>query len=245
MERLNPFLKGVSILLCGLVLSFGYSALLNCCIISLCLFLLVFCSHARLSKCLKGLLPVVLAAVSIYYTGLRFTGNTIEIWEVDWFITVIQNGNASYPAAAVYNGIQMSTRVLAFASLGALFALTTDGEEFVMSLMHQCRLKPKYAYGVLAAFHLLPLLQEELEKTRLAYKVRGITVRWYSVKPLFSMLVNTIHWSESVAMAMEAKGFDGEGKRTFYRITHLRWFDWSFFAGTIGFIAIGFYIFHI
>lgn len=244
MERLNPFLKGVTILLCGMVLSFGYSVLLNCGIVCLCLCLLLFGSHVRVTKCIKGILPVILAAVSIYYTGLRFAGEPVRTWETAWFFTFLP-ADSPYPAAAVYNGIQMSTRVLAYAFLGGLFALTTDGEEFVMSLMHQCRIKPKYAYGVLAAFHLLPLLQEELEKTRLAYKVRGISVKWYSVKPLFSMLVNTIYWSESVAMAMEAKGFDGEGKRTFYRITRLRWFDWCFFIGTTGLITAGFYFFHI
>ena len=83
----------------------------------------------------------------------------------------------------------------------------------MQSLIHQCHLSPKYAYGVLAAFHLLPVIREELSRTRLAFRCGGISVTPFSLRPVFAMLVNTVHWSESIAMAMESKGFSGEEKR--------------------------------
>lgn len=239
MEKLNPFLKGTTILLCGLILSFSYSILLNGSVIIACLLLLLFFSKAKVSSVIKIMLPAFLAAASIFYTGLLYTDSSMIQTEELSKISSLNFEVLSYSVTSVYNALQLSTRVLAFACLGILFALTTDGEEFVMSLMHQCRLSPKYAYGVLAAFHLLPNIKEELQKTKLAFKVRGIPVHWYSVKPVFAMLVNTIRWSESVAMAMEAKGFDGEGRRSYYTVTYLYWFDWCFFVGMVLLVLTG------
>jgi len=43
------------------------------------------------------------------------------------------------------------------------------------------------------------------------------------------MLVNSIRWSECVAMAMESKGFNPDGAagdRTYYSVPAVRWYDW-------------------
>lgn len=230
MEKLNPFLKGATILICGLLLSFSYSVILNCCIIFLSFLLLLLFSKAKFSSALKIMIPAFIAAVSIFYTGLLFTNSSMLASQTASKVKSLNFEVASYSMMSIYNALSLSTRILAYAGLGILFALTTNGEEFVRSLMHQCRLAPKYAYGVLAAFHLLPDIKKELERTKLAFRVRGVPVFWFSVKPMFSMLVNTIHWSENVAMAMESKGFDGDGERTFYSVTTIKWFDWCFFV---------------
>jgi len=239
MEKLNPFLKGVSILVCGLILSFSYSVLLNGGIIAVSLILLLFFSKARLTSLVKILVPAFVAAVSIFFTGMMFTSGSAIAPEAVSKVESLNFEVMSYSMTSVYNAIQLSSRILAFAGLGVLFAMTTDGEEFVKSLMHQCRLKPKYAYGVLAAFHLLPCIREEFAKAQMAFRVRGIPVTPFSMKPVFAMLVNTVHWSEHVAMAMESKGFDGEGARTYYTVTVIRWYDWCFLAVMVSLLVSG------
>ena len=42
-----------------------------------------------------------------------------------------------------------------------------------MSLIHQCKLSPKWAYGLLAGIGLIPLFQSELNQLKMAHKVRG------------------------------------------------------------------------
>lgn len=239
MEKLNPFLKGATILICGLILSFSYSVMLNCCIIIVCLILMLFFSKTKVSSVFKIMIPALIAAVSIFFTGLLYTNNnTLDA------ATVSKLGNLnfevmSYSMTSSYNAVQLASRILAFAGLGVLFALTTNAEEFVKSLMHQCKLAPKYAYGVLAAFHLLPGIKEEFGNVKMAFKVRGINVSPFSIKPIFAMLVNITYWSENVAMAMESKGFNGDGKRTFYTVTYIKWFDWCFFSAMISMIITG------
>ena len=110
--------------------------------------------------------------------------------------------------------------------------------------MHQCGLPPKFAYGILAALHLMPNLQREFKQVRLAFAARGIRVTAFSLKPVFTMLVNSIHWSESVAMAMESKGFCGSAERTFYSVPRVHWYDWVCCGGFVAAIVAGMVFLH-
>ena len=137
------------------------------------------------------------------------------------------------------SAMQLGSRILAYAGLGIMFALSTDGELFIHSLMHQCHLSPKFAYGILAAFHLMPSMVREFHQARLALKTRGMRVGAFSLKPVFSMLINSVRWSESLAMAMESKGFSGNEPRTFYSRPRIHWYDWTMTILCLGGIAVG------
>lgn len=214
MNRLNPFYKAVTVLTAGLILTFSYLISLNLAVCGVCLVLLLVFSRIRIRTMLGLLTPALLAAVSLFMTGLLHSGTGGADLAGSENFQVAMNESLSF-----YNAMQLSTRVLAFAMLGILFALTTDAELFIQSLMHQCHLPPKFAYGILAAFHLMPHIGEEYHNAELAYRARGIGVNRFSMKPLFAAMVSCIRWSESVAMAMESKGFDGDGERTYYRVT--------------------------
>jgi energy-coupling factor transporter transmembrane protein EcfT len=88
-----------------------------------------------------------------------------------------------------------------------VFSLTTNPYHFVESLQKDAKLKRKFAYGILCAFNLLPHIKNEFQNARLALQVRGVAVGPFSLKPLFSTLVNSIKWSETLSIAMQSKGF--------------------------------------
>lgn len=50
---------------------------------------------------------------------------------------------------------------------------TTDPILFMLSLVQQCKLSPKLAYGVIAGFRFLPLLKDEVQLIQQAHKIRG------------------------------------------------------------------------
>lgn len=127
----------------------------------------------------------------------------------------------------------------AAAELGILFALSTEGDFFIASLLHQCRLPPKFAYGILAAFHLMPGMAREYAQVRTAFAVRGLKMGPLSMKPVFTMLVNSVRWSESIAMAMESKGFCGEAPRTYYTVPRVHWYDLAIAALMVGGVVLG------
>ena len=104
-------------------------------------------------------------------------------------------------------GLIMSTRFFAIAGFGLLFALTTNPYELIKSMQKDAKLPRKFAYGMLCAINLLPHIKNEYATAKLAFQVRGVRVSAFSIKPIFSMLVNCFRWSETLSIAMHSKGF--------------------------------------
>ncbi|MDD6675866.1 MAG: energy-coupling factor transporter transmembrane component T [Lactimicrobium massiliense] len=224
-EKLNPSIKLITILILVILISFQYRTMLNLSIFVFSLLLVFLGSHNAPKKVLKILIPAFFAAFGLFMMGLYYArGSSVTVSDLSDVSSMPYVVRAAM-SRNLTTALQLSTRLLAFAGLGIYFALTTNGEYFVRSLMHQCHMSPKFAYGMLAAFHLLPHMADELKSVQLAYRVRGMHVSFLSRRVLFTMLVNSIHWSESLAMAMESKGFDGDAPRTWCEIPEIHLSD--------------------
>ena len=237
LEKLNPSVKAGTVLVSVILLSFQYIVPLNLTVFFGSLLLLLFFSDARPRSVLRILIPALIAAFGLFMMGLYYArGSSITVEE----LSSVEAVPFAVRAAASRNldtALQLSTRLLAYAGLGILFALTTNGEYFIYSLMHQCKMSPKLAYGILAAFHLMPGMAREYKTVQTAFAVRGVRAGFLSRNVIFTMLVNCVRWSESVAMAMESKGFSGTRQRTCYEIPRVRWYDWACAAGLIAVIV--------
>ena len=60
-----------------------------------------------------------------------------------------------------------------------------------------------------------------------------------AMKPFFAAMVNCMRWSETMAMAMESKGFDGDGARTFSRQMVVHRYDIAAMIVTLALVAAG------
>ncbi len=218
MESINPVFKMGAVLLSAVILTFNHAVILNLLVFAAGMVLILFFSRAEKRRLLKFLLPIGLIITALFITGYKNAEQTL----LASFATGTHGLGGLASMSPVYTGLQLSTRVLAYVGLGLLFSLTTPAEDMVLSMMHQLRVKPKFAYGILAAFHLVPNIARELEDAKFAYKVRGISCGPFALQPFFAAMVNCIRWSENLAMAMESKGFDGDGKRTYARILSVR-----------------------
>lgn len=245
-EKVNPSIKMLTGLAGVILLAFQYNIYLNATVFLISLGMLLFLSKARLKIICGTLIPALVAAGGLFLMGIYYAkGNSVT----QAVSSVEMENISSMPyilrAAGSQNletALQLSTRLLAFAGLGLLFALTTDGEQFTSSLMHQCHLKPKFAYGLLAAVNLMPNIVRELKNVQLAYRVRGFRVNILSFKVIFTMMVNSIRWSESVAMALESKGFDSDSPRSYYNVPSIKAYDWIYLAFWLCIISAGFFI---
>ena len=79
-----------------------------------------------------------------------------------------------------------------------------------------------FAYGLLAAWGILPNMMEEYKRTRAAFAARGIRVFPVSPALLKPLLVKSVRWSEELSIAMESRGFDGRAPRTCSQPLRLR-----------------------
>ena len=215
-DKINPTVKAVVIILCCVLMAIGGTWQINVGVIALCLFCLLFLSRCKVRTMVSLYAPLLLLAGAIFLSNLASSGKAASL--------------SAYEIAVPEKALLLATRILSYASFGILFGLTTKNKDFAMSLMQQLHLKPKFAYGVLAGLHLVPTLRREWDEVLLAYAVRQKRTGLLPLKPLFNTLVNGIRWSENVAMAMESKGFSGDGKRTFYVKTPVRGID-LLFAG--------------
>lgn len=238
-EKLNPSVKMAVILVGAVALSFQYYITVNVTVFLGFMLMLVFFSNAKKKSILALLLPAFLASLGLFFMGLYYArGNSLSAESME-SVSNLPYAVRAAASANLLTALQLATRLLAFAGMGIFFGLTTDGERLVFSLMHQCRLSPKFAYGTLAAVNLLPNMVKEYGQVRTAFEMRGIHVGPVSAKVIFTMLVNSIRWSESVAMAMESKGFCSEEPRTFHYVLHVKWYDILFAVIVLGAIIGG------
>ena len=239
LERWNPTVKAFTVLVCVILLSFEYLVSLNLLVLAVCLLLLVFCSRVSLKKIGVILLPACIAAFGLFVMGLYYArGGSTQTVDLSSLSAMPYSVRAAM-SQNLYTALQLATRLLAYAGLGILFALSTEGDFFIASLLHQCHLPPKFAYGILAAFHLMPGMAREYAQVRTAFAVRGLKIGPLSMKPVFTMLVNSVRWSESIAMAMESKGFCGEAPRTYYTVPRVHWYDLAAAVLMVGGVVLG------
>ncbi|WP_225743246.1 energy-coupling factor transporter transmembrane protein EcfT [Marinilactibacillus sp. Marseille-P9653] len=125
------------------------------------------------------------------------------------------------------HGISLGLRSVVFGTWSLLFIFTTEPTALLLSMVQHAKLPPKFGYGLMVAYRLLPTFKEELEQLRLSYRLRGITekktlrgaveqTRRYSIP----LLASAIRKSTRTAIAMESKGFTGDRNRSYYRTIH-------------------------
>lgn len=233
MRSINPACKLIGLLVPTFFLASLHQPLLNLAVFVLCLAALLL-SKVRLKTLCFSLLPVLLAAAGMFFTGWRFdAGGGMPV-----------NAEAlRMTDSALWNGLTLASRVLAFAGLGFLFVLTTDRIELVQSAQQQLHLPQVFAYGLLAAWGMLPAMLREYKRTRAAFRARGMRVFAVSPALLKPLMVKSVRWSEALSVAMESKGFSKDHPRTVYRPIPLRARDIAFAALCIGASAAAVFLF--
>ncbi|MFC7392685.1 energy-coupling factor transporter transmembrane component T family protein [Scopulibacillus cellulosilyticus] len=183
------------------------------------------------------LLSFLLAILSS--TTMIFFGQGSHIL-FQWHLIVISEESLA-------RGLHIGLRTFLYAMLSLVFASTTKPVLFFYSLMQQLKLPPKFAYGFLAAFRILPIMYEEFHIIRAAMKVRGIEknkglkgqynkVKRYAI----TLLAQSIRRAQRMAVAMEAKRFSLAANRTYYYKVPVSSYDFIFFLTMLVIMAAAF-----
>jgi len=193
--KINPFIKVVLMVTISIILTFIHSYIINMWIFGICIFIfLIGTKPVTWLLGLKIMIPIGFIGFSIFMSGVLFSSS-----EIDQF--------GGLGLENTQSGLNMLSRFLSFAALGILVSLTTDAYELMKSMQTFGRVPRKFAYGILAALNIVPHMKNEYQNAKLAFAVRGVRVHPFSLKILFTMLVNCVRWSEMLAIAMISKGF--------------------------------------
>ena len=228
LKQVNPSCKLICLLLVTLALAFAHDPVFNLIGFAVCL-LLLLTSGASVKRVLVLLLPIALLAFGAFMTGYRFSTNT----DMPTRIAQILSSDSR-----IWNGWMFASRVLIYASIGYLFAFTTDRVQMIRSFQKQLHMPQLFAYGLLAAWGIFPHMMQEYRRTRAAFRARGRRVLPFSPSLLRPLLVKSVRWSEALSVAMESRGFSGRAKRSEFEPVRMRPGDWVFAAACAGIAAV-------
>lgn len=237
LQTLNPSIKAFTVVLLVLLLSFVFDPVTPLLYWLLIVGVTFLFGKVEVRKWFLIFIPFFMVALGYVWTSAVFS-NPPEQTEL---VTYAAIGPFELTNYGLSTGLSLGLRVLCFAGLSLLFVLTTDPVKFILSLVQQCKLPPKLAYGLLAGYRFLPLLTEEVKIIRHAHKVRGVhrekgfrgklsSLKRYAIP----LLASAIRKAERAAIAMESKGFTGSRNRTYYHQINIRKQDWLFLGLMIG-----------
>lgn len=218
-DYINPTFKTLALIAGTIALGFTYRWELNVAVIILAYLCLLTSKHAKLRNVLLITIPMIFISVSYFFTAWLFPSSA-EVANTAAHIIV---------NPAVTNGINLGTRLSAFASIGVAYGMTTDKDELIASFIQQGRMPMSMGYAILTALNLTNLIHQEYKQSQLAFQVRNMKSRWFDTKALFTMLIRMTRWADQLALAMEAKGFSED--RTMKLKVNVHWYDYLFLIG--------------
>jgi energy-coupling factor transport system permease protein len=174
----------------------------------------------------RALTPLWIAALGIGLFNTLFSPANLDSTATE----ILTIGPFRITEQALMSGVSVGLRVLAIASVGAVFALTTDSTKLVDSLVQQARVPERFAYGTLAAYQAIPRFAEDLTTLRQARRIRGLRGGWHP-RILVSLLVLAIRHGDRKALAMDARAF-GSVPRSAYRV--IVWGPMDVWIGVVG-----------
>ena len=96
----------------------------------------VVLGRVEITRLIRTILPLGLAAIGIGAFNVLFSASNIDQTAAE----LARLGPLRITSAAVAGGLGLGLRVLAIASVGAVFSLTTDSTRLVDALVQQARL---------------------------------------------------------------------------------------------------------
>jgi energy-coupling factor transport system permease protein len=157
----------------------------------------------RPNALLRRAFPVLIAAIGIGFFNALVSGN-------------------------IAAGIAVALRVVGIAFAGIVAVASIDPTELADALVQHLHAPRRFTVGALAAFRLMPLFADEWQTIALARRARGIdTGRLAGFFPMTrSLLVAAIRRATRLAVAMDGRGFAGDGCRTLARPRAITLRDW-------------------
>ncbi|GHJ14244.1 energy-coupling factor transporter transmembrane component T family protein [Micromonospora sp. AKA38] len=161
--------------------------------------------------------PLLAAAVGILVTLVLFAADRSGP-------VLVEAGPVLVTQGVLVTALGLVLRMLAVALPGIIVFATTDPTELADALIQNAKAPARFAIGALAAFRLVPLLEQEWRMISLARRARGVDAGRNPVAKLrlfastaFTLLVGAIRRGTRLAVAMDARGFDAGTPRTVAR----------------------------
>ena len=211
---MNPSIKLLLLLIISLEISFTNQLYVNL-ILIVCLLLILLFHHLTWRRFMWLMLIPLIPGIAV-------------------LITIGGYG----PGHSWLTGWSMVSRFYVYVFAGGVMTFTTSTLALARSLEQNCHLPSKFAYGTLAALNILPRIKQTVISIRIAGRMRGTNLHWWSPTLYFKAILSAIRWSDQLAQAMETHGFREGQPRTYTVQIPIFWSDWVIFIVSITIIQV-------
>ncbi|WP_051599186.1 energy-coupling factor transporter transmembrane component T family protein [Metaclostridioides mangenotii] len=204
-ERMNPFLKILILIVVTLIGSFEFMPFLPLVLTIQALITVVLFSDLKMLDLFKAVKVFII--MSIGYMGFILLARYI-----------------SGQPLMIISVLGLGFKIILISVYSAIFVKTTDPTELVISLIKYFKVSPKFAYAFLTAYRFLPTFKEEFEIIKHAHQVRGIEESknvllkiWNTKRYIIPMMATAVRKGIRISMSMETRAFGKTKSRTYYR----------------------------
>ncbi|CAA9331033.1 MAG: Transmembrane component YkoC of energizing module of thiamin-regulated ECF transporter for HydroxyMethylPyrimidine [uncultured Friedmanniella sp.] len=134
--------------------------------------------------------------------------------------TYLQLGLVHVTEGSVAIGLATTARLVAIALPAVVLLATIDPTDLADGLAQRWRLPSRFVLGALAGLRLVGLFLQDWRSLELARRARGVADSGRlrrSAGQVLALLVLAVRRGSRLATAMEARGFDGPGERSWAR----------------------------
>lgn len=221
-HRLDPRTKLLAMLVFIIVVFWANNLLTNLLMLGF-ITLLVILSQIKLTYFIRGILPMVGIILFTTFFQLFFTATGDPLLKF-WVIQITDDG--------LYQALRIFARFVFIILFSTLLTLTTTPlslSDAIESLLKPLKMFkfPVHEIGLLLSLSLrfVPTLMDDTTRIMNAQRARGVDFaegniiqRIKAVIPiLIPLFASSFKRAESLALAMEARGYQGGGGRTKYR----------------------------
>lgn len=185
-----------------------------------------------------GILVIIAAVLTL--TNALFSANTDGIVFFAW-------GPFSLSSAGLVAALAVGLRVLALSLPAVLLLSTTDPVLLADGLQQQLRVPARYAMSMVVGLRLMPLMASNWREFSAARRARGLAVTGpvtavrSALERTVGLLIQSLRVAVRMATAMQARGFDPYGQRTFARDSSLAARDGVAVVLTLAVVALALY----
>lgn len=180
-----------------------------------------------LRKLVRMLAPIALAAI--------FAGFSVALYGQRGGAALFDFGLLHISERSIELGMATTLRILAMAIPAVVLLVPSDPVDVADALEQRTRLSTRFVIGALIALRMLNLLSDDWEQLSRARRARGMgdaspITRF--ARQAFALFVLSLRRADTLATAMQARGFGGSRMRTWSRVS-----SWG--AVDVAVIAIG------
>lgn len=174
-----------------------------------------------LGKVIRNILPIISVSLLLILSIIIVQG----LFHPDSETPLFEIGGIIFYKEGLSYALLLTLRVINMLCAFGILILTTNPNELIETLIRK-GMSPKIGYIFLSVLQIIPQMRQTMGKITDAQRSRGMEIEgnvWRRLKAFFPLIVpvvlNSLNDTRERALALEIRGFNAKGKKTFFNVS--------------------------